>query len=128
MPTLTTYALKHLSSSKNCPLKNKSVVKDKRKTMSQNDCHSPCSQKRQSQPLRHKPAVNPRVTKDSGYTPCVTKGGGCTPRVTEDDGHTTCHNDNGIHHVSQKTTVHTTCHKRLWYTPRVTKDDGTHHV
>ena len=44
------------------------------------------SQKRQSQPLRHKPEVNPRVTKDRGHTPCVTKGGGCTPRVTEDDG------------------------------------------
>ena len=63
------------------------------------------SQKRQSQPLCHKPAVNPRDAKDND----------CTPRVTEDDGHITCHNDDGIHHVSQKTTILSHTYTNLVY-------------
>ena len=108
MPTLSpmhlcTYALKHLSTSKLPADKKKTTVK----------VH--VSQKRQSQPLRHNPAV--------------------TPRAARQRLHTTCHRRQRSHHVSQKTTVHTTCHKRLRYTtchkrrrytPRVTKDDGTH--
>ena len=100
MPTLSpmhlcTYALKHLSTSK--------LPADKKKRLSKSMCH-----------------------KNGNHSPCVTtrqllrvlQDSDCTPRVTEDNGHTTCHKYDGIHHVSQKTTVHTTCHQ----------DDGTHHV
>ena len=140
-----TYALEHLSSSK-LPADKQIGCQGQKKTMSQNDCQSPCVKNGNHSPcvtnrqlirvmqktaiahhVSQKTTVTPRVTMTTVYTTCH-KRQQHTPRVTKDD---------GTHHVSQKTTVHTTCHKRRRYTPHVTKttvhtpchkDDGTHHV
>ena len=117
-PALKSYALKHLSSSKGCPLTNTSVVKDKKddvtKRLSQKRrLHTMCHRKRRSHHTSQKTTVTPRVTKDDG-THHVSQRRRLTPRVTKTTAHTTCHKDNGYTPCHEGQWLQTVCYQGQW--------------